>query len=63
MAAPPLISNFSALWNYENVVEAGVLRMRNGGQKNLSVLEPHRALLNIKGEERMENYYLMDTGF
>ena len=36
--------------------------MRNGGQKDLSVLEPHRALLNIKGEERMENY-LMDSGF
>ena len=44
-------------------MEAGVLPLRNGGQKDLSVLEPHRALLNIKGEERMENYYLMDTGF
>lgn len=33
LAAPPLISNCSALWDSEKAIEAGVLPIRNGRQK------------------------------
>ena len=46
MDACPLISNCSALWNSE-VMEAGVLPTRNGGQKVLHAQESHRALHGI----------------
>ena len=35
LAASLLITNCSALWNSEKVLEAGVLPTRNGGQKGL----------------------------
>ena len=41
-----LINNCSALWNSE-VMETGVLTLRNGVQKDLCAQEPHRALLDI----------------
>ena len=42
---PCLISNCSAPWNSQKVMEAAVLPIRNGDQKGLCVWEPHRALL------------------
>ena len=48
MAAPPLISNCSVLWNSEKVMEARVLATRNGGQKGLHAQESNRVLLSIK---------------
>ena len=42
---PSLISNCSALWNSQKVMEAAVLPIRNGNQKGLCAREPHRALL------------------
>ena len=41
---PSLISNCSALWNSQKVMEAAVLPMRNGTPKDLCAWEPHRAL-------------------
>ena len=40
-----LISNCSALWNSQKVMEAAVLSIGNGNQKGLCAWEPHRALL------------------
>ena len=42
---PSLISNCSALWNSQKVMEAAVLSMRNANQKDLCAWEPHRPLL------------------
>ena len=42
---PSLISNCSALWNSQKVMEAAVLPIRNGNQKGLGAWKPHRALL------------------
>ena len=42
---PSLISNRSALWNSQKVMEAAVQPIRNGNQKGLCAQEPHRALL------------------
>ena len=42
---PSLISNCSALWNSQKVMEAAVLTIRNGNQKGLCAWEHHRALL------------------
>ena len=42
LAASPLISDCSALWNSEKVMEAGVLPTRNGGQKGLQAQDPTR---------------------
>ena len=46
-AASPLISDCSALWNSEKVMEFGVSATRNGEQKGLHAQESHRALLSI----------------
>ena len=48
VAALTLISNSSALWNLRKVMEAGVLSVRNGGQKGLHAWEPHWAPFNFK---------------
>ena len=42
---PSLISNCSALWNSQKVMEAAGLSLRNGNQKGLCAQERHRALL------------------
>ena len=42
---PSLISNCSALWNSQKVMEAAGLSLRNGNQKGLCAWEHHRALL------------------
>ena len=52
LAASPLISNISAFWNSEKVMEAGGLPTRNGGLKGLHALESHRDLLSINNAKK-----------
>ena len=55
IAFPSLISNCSALWNWEKVTEARVLPISNGGPKDFHAQESHRALLGIISSEGVTN--------